>query len=303
VLAIIGLAEQVLDYFSVRPMNSTPVLTDLIVGNCAKYYVQKNIIAMVESRIAQGRPTTIVDMGCSDGSKWHWMKEKGWGDRVRYVGFDLDTAAINRAKKTFPGWTFVAAPAYAMKQIVADADLVVSFSTLEHVYKRKLFLEAARSIMTGSSLFYLNYDNGHFLGYADWKRNIFGPLLARLGVERFYQAAVWQSEIEVLLKEVGFDVVEELNFHQATSKGFHKVFGGLPAMRQYMDAWLDYELKVNTLLYSEPAARRQANSNRYHLSKLFVLKLSTGATGAPGWSRTRTFVRLSAGTPISCFFV
>jgi SAM-dependent methyltransferase len=261
-------------------MNTGPALTDVIVGNCAKYYVQKNISPIVESRIAEGRATTIVDMGCGDGSKWHWLAEKGWGDRVRYIGFDLDAAAINRARKAFPDWTFVAAPAYDMKQIVAEADLVVSFSTLEHVYKRKLFLEAARSIMTGSSLFYLNYDNGHFLGRADWKRNIFGPLLARLGVERFYQAAVWQSEIEALLKEVGFEIVEELNFHQATSKGFHKVFGGLPAMRQYMDAWLDYELRVNTLLYSEPAARRQADSNRHHLSKLFLLKLAAGAARA-----------------------
>jgi hypothetical protein len=247
--------------------------------------VQKNITAIVESRIAEGRPTTIVDMGCGDGSKWRWLAEKGWGDRVRYVGFDLDVVAINHAKKTFPGWTFVAAPAYAMSQIVAEANLVVSFSTLEHVYKRKLFLEAARSIMTGTSLFYLNYDNGHFFGCADWKRNIFGPL-ARLGVERFYQAAVWQSEIEALLKEVGFEAVEELNFHQATSKRFHEVFGGLPAIRKYMDAWLEYELRVNTLLYSEPAARRQANANRYHLSKLFVLKLSAAATGPlPGSER------------------
>ena len=139
----------------------------------------------------------------------------------------------------FPGWTFVAAPAYAMNQIVAEANLVVSFSTLEHVYKRKLFLEAARSIMTGSSLFYLNYDNGHFLGCAEWKRNIFGPLLARLGVERFYQAAVGQGKIEALLKGVGFKAVKELNFHQATSKRFHEVFDGLPAMREYMDAWLE----------------------------------------------------------------
>jgi SAM-dependent methyltransferase len=267
-------------------MNTTANLTDIIVGNCAKYYVQKNIAAILEKRIAEGRPTTIVDMGCGDGSKWRWLAEKGWGDRVRYVGFDLNAAAISRAKRTFPRWTFVAAPAYATDQIVAEADLVVSFSTLEHVYKRKLFLEAARSVMTGSSLFYLNYDNGHFLGCTEWKRNIFGPLLARLGMERFYQAVVWQGEIEPLLKEVGFEAVEELNFHQATSKRFHEVFSGLPAMPQYMDAWLDYELRVNTLLYSEPAARRQADSNRYHLSKLFVLKLSAAAAGPlPGSER------------------
>jgi SAM-dependent methyltransferase len=266
-------------------MNTSPVLTDVIVGNCAKYYVQKNLAAIIESRIAQGRPTTIVDMGCGDGSKWHWLAEKAWGDRIRYVGFDLDAAAISRARKTFPGWTFVAAPAYAMNEIIGEANVVVSFSTLEHVYKRKLFLQAARSIMTGSSLFYLNYDNGHFLGCTEWKRNIFGPLLARFGIERFYQAAVRQSEIEALLKEVGFEAVEELNFHQATSKRFHEVFGGLQAMREYMDAWLDYELRVNTLLHSEPAARRQADSNRYHLSKLFVLKLgpeSSWRSAAPG---------------------
>jgi hypothetical protein len=47
-----------------------------------------------------------------------------------------------------------------------------------------------------------------------------------------------------------------------------------------MDAWLNYELRVNTLLYSGLAARRQADFNRYYLSKLFVLKLGVGVTGA-----------------------
>lgn len=259
-------------------MSST--LTDLIIGNCAKYYVQKNITAIIEGRIAQGTTTTIVDMGCGDGSKWHWLAEKDWEDDVRYVGFDLDPAAINRARKTFPAWTFVAGPAYAMKEIVLESDLVVSFSTLEHVYQRRLFLDAARSIMTPSSLFYLNYDNGHFFGHAEWKRNVFGPMLARLGVERFYQSAVSQGEIEALLEAVGFDAVEELNFHQATNKGFHEVFTGSPAMREYMDVWLDYELRIDTLLQSAPAARQQADSNRYHLSKLFVLKLGAKAAGS-----------------------
>ena len=57
-------------------MITTLTRTDVIVGNCAKYYVQKNITAIVENRIAENKKTTIVDMGCGDGTKWRWMAEK-----------------------------------------------------------------------------------------------------------------------------------------------------------------------------------------------------------------------------------
>ena len=157
------------------------------------------------------------------GANGQWLANQRWSSQIRFFGFDPDAEAIKKAQARFPSWTLIAAPAYAIKALVDTADVIVSFSTLEHVYKRREFIQAARSIMLGSSEFYLNYDNGHFLGPGEWKRNIFGPALARLGVERYYQSFVWQGEVEAILKDCELQVVRELNFHQATRKEFQKV--------------------------------------------------------------------------------
>ena len=254
-----------------------PTETDFIAGNCAKYFVQQEITKTLQDRGSRGQSTTIVDMGCGNAGKWGWLAKLGWNGQLKFVGFDPDAAAIRKAQARFPDWTFVAAPAYAMKSVVETADVIVSFSTLEHVYQRRAFIQAARAIMTDGSAFYLNYDNGHFLTGVEWKRNIFGPILARFGVERYYQAFVWQAEIEAILREFQLQVIRELNFHQASSKEFQHVFADSPAMKPYMDAWLDFDLKVNALLQGEPEARRKADSNKYHLSKLFIL----GVDGTP----------------------
>jgi SAM-dependent methyltransferase len=251
---------------------------DIISGNCAKYFAQKEIMKTLHHRVSLGKSSTVVDLGCGDGSKWAWLASQRWSSQIRFFGFDPDAEAIKKAQARFPSWTLVAAPAYAIKAVVDTADVIVSFSTLEHVYKRREFIQAARSIMLGSSEFYLNYDNGHFLGPGEW-RNIFGPVLARLGVERYYQSFVWQGEVEGLLKDCELQVVRELNFHQATRKEFQKVLADTSSMKHYMDAWLDFELKVNAFLEGEPKARREANSNKYHLSKLFILRLSSDRGG------------------------
>jgi SAM-dependent methyltransferase len=252
-------------------MSITATDTDFIAGNTAKYYVQQQITTTLMDRGARGQSTTIVDMGCGDASKWGWLAKQAGNIPFTFVGFDPDAAAIRNARARFPNWRFIAAPAYALKAEVEAADVIVSFSALEHVYQRREFIGAARTIMTKGGTFYLNYDNGHFLGRGEWKRNTFGPILARFGVERYFQAFVGQEEIEAILHECQFRIVREINFHQASSKEFQRVFAGQPAMRSYMDAWLDFDLKVNTLLQDEPEALRKANSNKYHLSKLFVL--------------------------------
>lgn len=243
---------------------------DALLGNAAKYYVQRRVVALLEAR----PHTVLVDVGCGDARKWDWLYHGPLADKVEFLGFDLDGHAIALAAQTKPRWQFFAEPAYDVKRRISTADIVVSFSTLEHVYRKREFIESAKSVMHDNSIFFLNYDNGHFFGWADWKRNIFGPLLAKLGNERYYQAMVWQEEIESLLRRTQLTIVEELNFHQATNKAFHRVFSTPEATRQYMSIWCDYELAVNRLLRQDPAAWAEASSNRYLLSKLFVLRVA-----------------------------
>ncbi|MGH7551756.1 MAG: class I SAM-dependent methyltransferase, partial [Longimicrobiales bacterium] len=124
---------------------------EFIAGNCAKYFAQKEIMKTLHDRVSLGKSSTVVDLGCGDGSKWAWLANQSWSSQVKFFGFDPDATAIKKAQARFPSWTFVAAPAYAIKAVVDTADVIVSFSTLEHVYKRREFIQAARNIMLSTS--------------------------------------------------------------------------------------------------------------------------------------------------------
>ncbi|MCK4822702.1 methyltransferase domain-containing protein, partial [bacterium] len=169
-------------------------------------------------------------------------------------------------------WTFYNESAYEMERYVTDADIITSLSALEHVYKRKKFLRSAKAVLREGGKFFLNYDNGHFLSKSlgEKKRNLIGPYLARLGWENWYQSFVWQNEIIKYLEDLNFIIIEELNFHQATTKGFHRVISDTIS-KQYHDLWLKYELEINALLKEDKTSLNQANSNRFLLAKLFVL--------------------------------
>jgi SAM-dependent methyltransferase len=233
-------------------------------GNVAKYYVRKQL----EPKLREApSPVTIVDLGCGTGSQWQWLYD-GYRDRVRFHGIEPNARDVEIARRRFPGWNFLAAPAYTQTGI--EADFLTSLSALEHVYRRKEFFATARRLLKPGGTFFLNYDNGHFFDQGRlriWASQV----AAKFGYERHYLAFVQQDEAEALIRDAGFDVVLELNFHQATRKEFAKVLGP-GAQEPYHEAWLEYELRVNELLKSNASALATANSNRIILSKLFVLK-------------------------------
>jgi ubiquinone/menaquinone biosynthesis C-methylase UbiE len=236
-------------------------------GNVAKYYVRKQL----EPKLREApSPVTIVDLGCGTGSQWQWLYD-GYKDKVHFHGIEPNAREIEIARKRFPGWSFLAAPAYSQAGI--SADFVTSLSALEHVYRREEFLATAARLLKPGGTFFLNYDNGHF--FDQGKLRVWASqLAARFGYEGHYLAFVWQEEAETLIRGAGFTVVTELNFHQATRKEFSKVIGHA-SQEAFHEAWLEYELRVNELLKRDADALSAANSNRIILSKLFVLKKAT----------------------------
>jgi 2-polyprenyl-3-methyl-5-hydroxy-6-metoxy-1,4-benzoquinol methylase len=145
--------------------------------------------------------------------------------------------------------TFVNAPAYGIDRVVQrQFDVVVSFSVLEHVYRRGEYLRAVRACLKPEGHVLLNYDSGHFLDMTASSRlkDVARRVLARLGVEQYFQAAIPDRELHRLVDGVGLHCVDARFFNAYSLKDFYKMTP--PASRdEFMHAWLAFELELNAL--------------------------------------------------------
>ena len=76
-------------------------------------------------------------------------------------------------------------------------------------------------------------------------KNIVGPLLAMVGIERYYQLFMPENDFQQMVIQAGMQVEEAKSFN-TTLKGIHKV---VPAQHQdeHLQRWLDYELWLNEI--------------------------------------------------------
>ncbi|MBX3064377.1 MAG: class I SAM-dependent methyltransferase [Anaerolineae bacterium] len=221
-------------------MESQSLLT---VGNSAKLYC----LNWIENYIRSGsRAITILDLGSGTANNFLALLQKY--PQTRYVGIEPSPAACKQAEQNLRGLngTVINALAYDVYPIVKQKfDVVVSFSALEHVYQRKAFLQSAKECLATEGYFLINYDAGHFVdgGFRDRVKNIVGPLLARFGRERYYQAFVKEQEFEQIVGSLDLRIVEAKSFNTRL-KGLYK---SIPeALRNdYMQHWLDFELWLN----------------------------------------------------------
>jgi hypothetical protein len=134
---------------------------------------------------------------------------------------------------------------------------------LEHVYQRERYLRSAKASLKTGGYFLINYDAGHFKysTQRDRAKNVVGPVLARLGVERYYQSFVHEAEFQRMIQAIGFKVVDE-KFFNSGLKGIHKLIP--PAQDdEYMEKWLDFELWLNEvgIVYDDDKARSFVTRN------------------------------------------
>lgn len=219
------------------------VLTE---GNAAKLYCLDWI-----ARYAADKPAvTILDLGCGDARNFVRLLRQN--PRVFYVGVEPSPAACEAARANTAGLNATILNAYAYdvfgRLVKERFDLLVSFSVFEHVYRRLDYLRAARACIKDDGYFLINYDAGHFVypkNARERLKNYLGPLLARLGAERYFQAFVRQADFEAMLSAAGF-VVEEAKSFNTTLKGIYR---GVPEPRraEYMRRWVELEDWLNTL--------------------------------------------------------
>ena len=218
----------------------------LTVGNSAKLYCLRWIEKFV---VAKPGETTILDLGC--GEALNFVKLLKLYPQIRYVGIEPSKQSCLQAQTYLGGLKATVVNCYAYdihKTLQEEFDLVVSFSVLEHVFRRMDYLRSARECLKESGYFLTNYDAGHFLSPTITTRlkDALRFILARLGAEQYYQSFVKEPDFLSMIDEVGFRIIEAQFFNAHSLKGIYKV---VPESRRfdYMDQWLEFELGLNEL--------------------------------------------------------
>lgn len=230
----------------------------LTTGNTAKLYCLTIIERLVE---ASGTDTTVVDLGCGAGLNFRALLQRNTS--VRYVGVEPSRSECERAMENLRGLNAEIHHGRAQDVRLPHADIVVSFSVLEHVFDRRRYLEAAKRALKPDGVFLINYDSGHFVAPAPgrvWQRgsdrwnNLFGPLLARFGFEGGYQAFVREKDFREWVHDLDLRIIDDKFFNT----DLKRAIGFVPADQrdESMTKLFQYELTLNRLgiVYSDSMA-------------------------------------------------
>ncbi|MCB9451305.1 MAG: methyltransferase domain-containing protein [Anaerolineaceae bacterium] len=222
-------------------------MTLLTSGNAAKLYCLNWIEQFIQQ---QGESIRILDVGCGRAANFIELLRRYPG--VEYVGVEPNPAACVTARRNLDGFkaTIMNDYAYDLMGRLVDApfDIVLSFSVFEHVYRRQKYLNSVVDCLRDDGYFLINYDAGHFMAPATLKeaaKNVIGPWLAPLGIERYYQRFVPEADFRRMLEQAGLVVTEVKSFNTRL-KGVHKHVPDA-YKEEHMQRWLDYELWLNEL--------------------------------------------------------
>ena len=225
--------------------SKSPHMPPLTTGNAAKAYCLNWIAQRLDSIIGEA---SILDLGCGNALGFIPLLRRY--PQVHYVGIEPREESYEQALHNLRGLngTAIRQDGYGVYEWLGEKfDFVVSFSTLEHVYRREAYLRSARDCMMENGHILTNYDTGHFMmgTRRDRVKNVVGPILARFGIERYYQSLVHEQEF--------LDIVHRLNLEIVDSKFFNTCLKGInhvvpPNAREaFIERWLDLELWLNTL--------------------------------------------------------
>ena len=137
------------------------IMDILLSGNSAKLYCLNWIRRYI---LGNNEEIKILDLGCGGGLDF--VKLLKSHNRVTYVGVDPSKEACNRAQENLKGLNarIINSLGYDIyNKLKEKFDIVVSFSTLEHVYKRVSYLTSAKKCLKDGGYFLINYDAGHFI--------------------------------------------------------------------------------------------------------------------------------------------
>lgn len=230
-------------------------------GNSAKLYC----LNWIDNYVKDKKEITILDLGSGISLNFVSLLKKY--SSIHYTGVEPSPKAVKVAKNRLEGLnaTIINDNGYNLFQkLAAKFDIITSFSALEHVYRRRDYLNSAKECLKPHGYFLINYDAGHFISGKERLINIFGPILARFGIERFYQSFVRENEFFGIIKDIGLKITDA-KFFNSNLKGIYKI---IPTAHQdeFMKRWLEFEIFLNQsgIAYDDSLAR-------YFYTRNFVL--------------------------------
>ncbi|NQT04625.1 MAG: class I SAM-dependent methyltransferase [Dehalococcoidia bacterium] len=215
----------------------------LSTGNTAKLYCLNWIERYV---VEKGSEVKILDLGC--GTALNFVNFLRLYPQISYVGVEPSRDSCLKAQQNLSGLNarVVNSPGYHVHEKLREKfDIVVSFSVLEHVYRRLDYLSSANACLKEDGYFLINYDAGHFIHGKEKLITAIGQAIARFGIERYYQSFVKEEDLLRMLERIRFKIIEK-KFFNTSLKGTYKV---IPESKRadYMKKWLRFELWLNEL--------------------------------------------------------
>lgn len=134
----------------------------------------RRFLASVTKAVLSTGKRNIADVGCADGYVYQFLRDHA-GVPLDYVGYDVDLAALERAKARFPGIRFERGSAYDLD---ASADLVLCLEVLEHLADPDKALQHLASLSAGDFIVSVPHEPWFALGNLARGRHIgtFGNL-------------------------------------------------------------------------------------------------------------------------------
>jgi SAM-dependent methyltransferase len=202
-------------------------------GNAAKMRV-------IQRLIEKPGPLTVLDYGAGTGGAWQAVLDAR--PDIALFCFEPCTRGREAFRRNVPSATILGD---RIETVELEADVIVSFSVLEHVYDRAAYLGHCRRLLRPGCTLFLNYDDGHFRtpgSRTEALRNRLAPILPWVGLKRHYQASVTPAEANRLV--AGFAVTADRYENLPSLKALAPTI--TPSRRAaFARYWLDTEDALN----------------------------------------------------------
>lgn len=151
-------------------------------------------------RFLPGRPGTLLDFGCGNGSFLRQAESLGW----HAVGVDFDPAAVASARKS--GLNAVHVEEFDLSRIAGRFDAVTLSHVIEHVPDPKHTLAAIHNALKQNGMIYVECPNADAVGY-----HVFGQYWRGLEVPRHF-AIPTRAALADALERAGFENLRFVHF-------------------------------------------------------------------------------------------
>lgn len=248
------------------------------VGNAAKSRVMAEVLA-------DGRSSCrVFDYGAGRGGDWPEILAAH--PAIDLVCYEPDPESDRDLRAKLAGTRARVLSEAEFQSASIEADYIVSFSVLEHVFDKPAYMRHAKRHLAPTGVFHLNYDDGHFrtsldldelrgwrTGLAVTAQNRLAWLWPRLNRVDRYQARVPAAEIMRLVGEAGFSIASDRYDNLGSFKSLAKTVPAGQA-QEFMRFWLATEDELNRRFRftAEPRMGDDVNLWREMASRTLALR-------------------------------